>query len=490
MRKFFLAAMLAGLALTFLPAASYSAPAPPGGAIGATEAQVVARNWVALIVRARGAWAGSADPQAGAAQELRRGGRLLGYFVPVTPTGYVVISLRRELEPVKAYSDESNLDPNADQGMAALIKDGLGRVLDVVESRAGPARQAASADVVALMEVDYRPLWQELEMEADAFAARIAATAAPLDYQAGQNLLTSNWHQRPPYNDQTPWMNCSNSNGRALVGCVATAGAQIMYYWSWPAKTVQWWNMGDDVTTASPQQQIDEVAGLSHDVGAAVGMHYGCTSSDARTLDMAPVYEGASYAHIIYEQRDRYSASAWFQLMQTSFSANVPIHYRILTHSIVADGWRAVGTPPLYQYHMNYGWNDPFTTWYTLDALHQPGGGDPSDEYMLRNILPVSSLGPTVAGVITTSPWLYRYANQDATVNDAEFRPGVRLQFLPGVRLRPTGWQGGSLRFYGAPGQDTLLFSRGDETQGIKIYDGGIKINGGAYAGSIGFPPR
>ena len=41
-------------------------------------------------------------------------------------------------------------------------------------------------------------------------------------------LLTSHWHQSSPYNDRAPKL--PNGN-RALAGCVATAGAQVFYYW-------------------------------------------------------------------------------------------------------------------------------------------------------------------------------------------------------------------------------------------------------------------
>ena len=42
-------------------------------------------------------------------------------------------------------------------------------------------------------------------------------------------LLTSHWHQSSPYNDLCPQR--SDGGGRAVTGCVATAAAQIAYYW-------------------------------------------------------------------------------------------------------------------------------------------------------------------------------------------------------------------------------------------------------------------
>ena len=48
-------------------------------------------------------------------------------------------------------------------------------------------------------------------------------------------LLTSNWDQGFPYNSMVPMdASCSGFNGHVTVGCIATAMAQIMYYWRWP----------------------------------------------------------------------------------------------------------------------------------------------------------------------------------------------------------------------------------------------------------------
>lgn len=44
--------------------------------------------------------------------------------------------------------------------------------------------------------------------------------------------LTSRWHQDSPYNDQCPVLTPPDEH--TVVGCVATAMSQIMYYWQWP----------------------------------------------------------------------------------------------------------------------------------------------------------------------------------------------------------------------------------------------------------------
>jgi hypothetical protein len=56
----------------------------------------------------------------------------------------------------------------------------------------------------------------------------------------------------------------------------------------------------------------------------------------------------------------------------------------------VCDGWQE--TDLLKQYHMNYGWDDGHTAWYTMDALYCIDGCDQSQESMITNIEPDRSV--------------------------------------------------------------------------------------------------
>ena len=42
-------------------------------------------------------------------------------------------------------------------------------------------------------------------------------------------LVTAHWHQSGPYNNLCPFL--KGTTNRAVTGCVATAGAQIIYYY-------------------------------------------------------------------------------------------------------------------------------------------------------------------------------------------------------------------------------------------------------------------
>jgi hypothetical protein len=351
------------------------------------------------------------------------------------------------------------------------------------------------------------------------FKDRLAPGA--LNFQEGGVLLSSSWGQGAPYNRFCP---VGQAGSRTLVGCVATAAAQIMNYWSWPPSGVgshayawpgdescggyacgktlhatfgdayDWPHMadqyladgaggwqdenGDPLTWA----RIDAVAELNYEVGVAVGMNYGADISGVSPTPMEAVYEGHfRYAGDIVE-RDRldYGAVEWFNRLKDQFDAKRPVQYTVLGHSMVADGWRETGSTPMRQIHLNPGWGPDAVCggytcrlWYTLDALMV---GEPGHETMLENIYPAPALGAWLSGRYPSPEFAYRYFDRDAMGHDARFDAGQYLQFLPGVTVRSTGPSGGRISFDGLRTANTYLFTRGDRSTGIRIYSGQIHL--------------
>jgi len=242
------------------------------------EALTVAQNWVNLIIELKGDWGGSETAMVQEIQEFKRGQRVIGYFCHVKPKGHIVISLRKELAPVKAYSATCDLDPES-YG-SNVIKVGMERVLEAIEERLGPIESVSSQNLQNILGIDYRSAWAELSGNVKDFKAGLESGAIEVNYQEGQVLLSSNWHQGPPYNNDCPNMGCSwggccgvpsppyGCNNNAVVGCVATAGAQIMRYWAWPPygvgspynDTYDWRNMPDVFTGCTwPAAQVNAV---------------------------------------------------------------------------------------------------------------------------------------------------------------------------------------------------------------------------------------
>ena len=76
----------------------------------AIEMERVCENWLAYMVYERGSWAGDLHPAVLSTSELYDGDVLLARVYSIEPRGYIVVPVLKELPPVKAYSDESNLD--------------------------------------------------------------------------------------------------------------------------------------------------------------------------------------------------------------------------------------------------------------------------------------------------------------------------------------------------------------------------------------------
>jgi hypothetical protein len=234
--------------------------------------------------------------------------------------------------------------------------------------------------------------------------------------------------------------------------------------------------MQDVVTTSSPTAVINAVAELNYEVAVAVNMNFGCENgSGAYVTDMEGVFENyfrySTGCNILW--RSSYTAINWFEVLKNQFNSNRPVEYGITGHAIAGDGWQEYGSPVVRQYHMNWGWvatsND---TWYTLDAL--PSGGT-DVEHIVCNILPVTAVGSLITGQYNTQTFNYRYFDRDAIGYSASFQNGQFLQFLPEIVV--TGISSTDpIRFNGSDFLNTRMFTGGDMSNGIRIYDAAIEL--------------
>ena len=485
------------------------------------DARQAAENWVALITALKGSWGGSEEAYVEDVQEFRQRGRKIGYFANVHPKGFIIVSVRKELAPIKAYSDENDLNPDADTGLPDLIKGKMNRIIRGIEQRAGVLDRIPDHALDRILEINYHSAWDDLigtegERSASAFTDEVVVA---MNYQGGDYLIRSSWHQNPPYNNMTPDLGCTTtSNGRAKVGCVALAASQIMDYWNWPpygtglvlpepfispptGDPYDWPNILDVVTTGSATAEQDAVAELTSEVGVAVSMNYGCGTSGAFVDNMPFVYENyyrySGYA--LYRTRvapvgGTWPAITWFNYIKDELNLNRPIQYDVREwHSFVADGWQEIGSTPVRQYHMNYGWGyeceflDGCNTWYTLDSLYY-ADSDSSivKEAMVTGLFPAQSVQDTLSGTYARNPdFPYYYFDQDATGHSATFVEGLNLQFLHGISVTNTSTTGGSFRFESSAFEPTRLFTRGDPSKGVRLEQSGtLKIS---QNGSIRF---
>jgi hypothetical protein len=456
------------------------------------EALTVANNWITLIISAKGSWGGAPAAEVAEIEPFMRSGRVLGYFCRVNPNGYIIVSLHSVLAPVKAYSSTGSLDPTSGEGLTDVLKTRMESVLQAFEESVIPREYSSYEDSQEVFEIDYEQTWENLLTgDASKLDKTFKSQMAAANYSGGDILLTSAWHQNEPYNQYCPPMVGSQACDHAVVGCIATAGAQIMHYWAWPPYGTgdyndwyDWKRMPDTLHVDSPQTSINAVAELCLEVGLAAGTSYGCEASSAFLGGVAgPDMLDAFEDHFRYnsnadhEMRSSHTANGWFSIIVDNINANQPLQYGMLTswtggHSMVLDGWQIFGGER--QYHMNYGWGEGSNTWYALDALDHSQSH--LSEAMIRKLKPAPSLDSWLSGSYYSPSFPYRYFNRDATGHSAVFYGGQNLQFLPGITVKCTSPDGGSIQFVGTSTQKCRLFSRGDIYHGAKIQGGQINL--------------
>lgn len=199
-------------------------------------------------------------------------------------------------------------------------------------------------------------------------------------------LTTSQWGQDAPYHDLCP--------NTYPTGCTATAAAQIMYYYKYPAQgtgsisytwnsktlsidfsqsTYNWGAMLTKVKSSSADSCKTAVATLMRDAGYACQMNYASRESIGYTYNMA--YGLGTYFtydkgihHILQEM---YNEVEWDSIIYNEIANGRPVIYTGYNqsqsdgHTFVIDGYKNG------KWHVNFGWDGLYDNYYALDNLLQ-----------------------------------------------------------------------------------------------------------------------
>jgi hypothetical protein len=363
------------------------------------EMDNVCRNWLTYKVYQISAWAGSDNPQITQSFDLISGDMAVAKVYNISPDGFVIVPIIKELPPVKAYSETGRIDADDNGGIAQLLKDVLVIKLETHERVFGELDAVPEGEGESGFWLGYHIRWDTFSQSADDFNSYLLnKNRAPLEQ--GGPLVTSMWHQHEPYKNYCP----NGDGGRCVVGCVATALAQIMNFWQWPDSGVgehtyywngdspipgrylsadfsdpyDWDNMPDSCVLFPPEEvcwpeDSAALAELSYEVGVSMEMryHYDGTSAVGQlALVSLPLY--FRYSHdLSWENRINHDLNGWYSLIKSEIDLNRPMYYQIHSHAIVCDGYRDDGGQ--YEYHMNYGWSGTsavHTAWYVIDSLY------------------------------------------------------------------------------------------------------------------------
>lgn len=217
-------------------------------------------------------------------------------------------------------------------------------------------------------------------------------------------LGNNSWNQSNPYNLLCP----SVKGEKCVTGCVATAMAQVMNYYKYPAvgkgyisyrtetngiqlqnnlSTVyfKWEDMLDDYSMNHSSAQANAVAELMYACGTSVHMDY-CTSSQggsgAYQSDLIPAFiDNFDYDHdAAFMLRSYCSAEDWHRILINELNEGHPINYggqsiRDGGHSFVVDGYKVSNDKKYPDYHVNWGWGGSCNGYYQIAALNPSENG-------------------------------------------------------------------------------------------------------------------
>ena len=209
-------------------------------------------------------------------------------------------------------------------------------------------------------------------------------------------LITTQWDQLAPYNLLAPDY---VSGQQAPTGCLATAMAQLLKYYSYdeevkampayttkthgiyrpalPATQFDYASMQDAYSSADKSASAMEVARLMQYCGQAVSTDYSDASGAEPLLNAFSTYFGYN-AFAYYAERYQYPAWAWEKLIYSQLAAGHPVlmtgqafsSVGLEGHAFLCDGYDGAGF-----YHMNWGWGGDYDAWYRLEVCNPFGQG-------------------------------------------------------------------------------------------------------------------
>ena len=256
-------------------------------------------------------------------------------------------------------------------------------------------------------------------------------------------LCATTWDQEsstpPPflYNLYCPYS--ITDTQRALTGCEATAMAQVMKYWNYPAKgmgsfsyvdntqngysnnygtqssnfsahTYQWSLMPNILTGSEPGADDTAVAVLMYDCAVSIGMDFGDDKQngsganallsieiqfgDSNCTEVAlPRYFGYDIDTIRGVIESNFSAQAWTAVIEHELNVGRPVIYEGNDPTQGGHAWVCDGYDASNNLHMNWGWSGQGNGYFAINNLSTNVGGvfNPIDsDDALIGILPKS----------------------------------------------------------------------------------------------------
>lgn len=319
------------------------------------------------------------------------------YIFNIDHTGFIIVSADDAVDPILGYSfngtyDSTRTSPNFNNWISSYQADIAQISADCIQGRNTYNDPRAVAEWKALQRGD----------------ASFYLTKGAKNVDA---LVTTQWGQGNGYNNYCPlYEDGTSSNGHAVVGCVATAMAQVIRYWQYPTTgfgtsayshniygrltahhdsvIYDYANMPASVSGWSDDAVQQAVSLLSYHCGVSVNMNYEniyhTSGSGANTADVVNALKHFGYFYAQYATMSTYTTDEWITLLRHELDAGRPMIYQGFSteggHAFVCDGYRNSGD----KFHFNWGWDGYQDGYYSLTNMN----GFTSVQGAVYNIFP------------------------------------------------------------------------------------------------------
>jgi len=400
------------------------------------QARRIVENWLALEARPMGVDLGRQVREVAVYRDPA--GDPLYFIVYLNPQGFVVVPADDLVEPIIGFAPRGVYDPSDTNPLGALVsRDVAGRVVTLRQQEQEDRATGRPGKHAGLM-VQAQRKWRWLESP--------ETSESPLEYGVFSvsdvrvaPLVASRWSQTNEggaacYNYYTP-PNSAGSSSNYPCGCVATAMAQLMRYWTWPTAGVgtasfsikvdgssttrslrggdgfggpyDWGNMVLDPSASTTTVQRQAIGALTHDAGVSVNMNYWPGGSGADTLHAADAFRnvfGYANAKKGYNSASNLPTAQRNAMVNPNLDARFPVLFGITGspggHAIVCDGYGYNGST-LY-HHLNLGWAGTDDAWYNLPTIDTHLGTFTSVYKCVYNVYPTGT-GEIISGRVTTT---------------------------------------------------------------------------------------
>jgi hypothetical protein len=379
--------------------------------------------------------------------EEKENGVTVFYIITYVDKGFAIISAEDAIKPVLGYSFESiYLETDHAPAFEFYILERFRKQIYAVK------------ETKKVQDAETKSAWDYYSSATVNFNPKSTKSVFP--------LLKSIWHQGWPYNGLCPEDTNAGPgcNDHTVVGCVATAMAQVLKFWEHP-----WHGIGShsytpedhpeygvqsvdfgatiynfDYIPDSSDVYFEDLAELNYHCGVAVNMNYGPSGSGAWNWedeeDVANALRDYFYFHGSVDGiRRSEHATTWVDIMKENLDLNRPVIYAAndnqqdAGHAWVLDAYDVDD-----MFHCNWGWGGNDNGFFSIDNFNP--GGYLFDVYEVAtvNIFPQTA---HVSGTWTAagSPYVFDYNCYVDEGNELVIEPGTEIIFNGRYKLDVRG---------------------------------------------------